>query len=223
MFPLLLILGAGGVVTGVFVLVKRAERERTAALQAAAVRLGWTWRGEVPSTAIPDLDRFELFTQGRRRTLTNLITSPAGDPRALLFDYAYTTGGGNSQSRHNQTVFYAVSDGMQLPRFSLRPQHFFHSIAKAFGYQDIDLEKRPTFSDMFVLRGDDEAAVRTVFDDAVAEFFESHAGVCAAGVGRELLYWRPDRRASGADVQAFVTEGMELADRFSGPRERTSP
>ena len=214
MFPLLLILGAGGVVAGVVVLVKRAERERTAALQATAARLGWTWRGEVPSSAIPDLDRFELFTQGRRRTLTNLITSPAGDLRALLFDYAYTTGGGNSQSRHTQTVFYAVSDDLRLPTFSLRPQHFLHGIAKAFGYQDIDLEQRPTFSDMFVLRGDDEAAVRAVFGDAVAGFFESRGGVCAAGTGRELLYWKPDRRVSGADVDAFVKDGMELARRL---------
>ena len=215
MFPLLLMLGVGGVVTGVVVLVKRAERERTSALEEAAARLGWTWRGEVPSNAIPDLDRFELFTQGRRRALTNLITSPAGDPRTLLFDYAYTTGGGNSQSRHSQTVFYAVSDSLQLPRFSLRPQHFFHSIAKVFGYQDIDLEKRPAFSDMFVLRGDEEEAVRAAFDDAVAGFFESHAGVCAAGVGRELLYWRPDRRARADDIEAFVKEGMELARRFA--------
>ena len=222
MLPVLLMLGAGGVITSVVVLVRRAERDRTAALRAAAARLGWTWRGEVAASAIPDLDRFELFTQGRRRKLTNLITSPSGDPRAVLFDYAYTTGGGNSQSRHNQTVFYAVSDSLRLPTFSLRPQHFFHSIAKAFGYQDIDLEWRPAFSGMFVLRGDDEAAVRAAFDSAVTEFFETHAGVCAAGVGRELLYWRPDRRTSGDDVEAFVREGMELAARFSAQTEHSA-
>jgi hypothetical protein len=210
-----MVLGVGGVVTGVIVMVRRAGAQRTEAMQSTAARLGWSYRGDVPYKTIPDLDRFELFTQGRQRKLTNLMTSPAGDPRAVVFDYRYTTGAGNSQSTHHQTVFYAVSDALQLPTFSLRPQRFFHSIAKAFGYQDIDLERRPVFSEMFLLRGDDESRVRPVFSDAVAEFFELHAGVCAAGVGRELLYWRPGRRAGGDEIDSFIEEGLELAGRFA--------
>ena len=197
-----------------FVLLRRAESGRTEAMRATAGRMGWAYRDTVPFDTIPKLDRFELFTQGRSRKLTNLMTSPAGEPRAVLFDYTYTTGGGKSQSTHRQTVFYAVSDTMDVPTFSLRPQHFFHSIAKVFGYQDIDLERRPVFSDMFLLRGDDEVRVRNAFGGAVAEFFEMHPGVCAAGVGGEMLYWRPGKRVGGDDIESFVREGMELAGRF---------
>lgn len=210
MIPILLAI-AGGAAVGLVVLVQRKEKERRAAREAMAARLGWTWRGSVPFETVPDLDRFELFTQGRRRTISNLMTSPAGDPRAVVFDYSYTTGGGNSQSRHHQTVLYAVSDALALPTFSVRPQRFVHAIAKVFGYQDIDIEERPVLSDMFVIRGDDEMRVRTVFTGPVADFFEAREGACAAGVEREVLYWRPGWRLGGQDVEAFVSEGLELA------------
>jgi hypothetical protein len=217
MIPIILAIGAGGVMIAVVMMVHRANDGRTEAIRATAARMGWMYRDAVPFDTIPKLDRFELFTQGRSRKLTNLMTSPAGDPRAVLFDYTYTTGGGKSQSTHRQTVFYGVSDTMDVPTFSLRPQSFFHTIAKAFGYQDIDLERRPVFSDMFLLRGDDEGRVRDAFSGAVAEFFEMHSGVCAAGVGREVLYWRPGKRVGGDDIESFVNEGMELAGRFRTP------
>lgn len=214
MLPILLAAGAGSILIGVIVMVQRADRERTEAMRDIAARMGWAYRETVPFSAIPKLDRFELFTQGRRRKLTNLMTSPAGEPRAVLFDYTYTTGGGKSQQTHRQTVFYAVSDELELPTFSLRPQRFFHGIAKVFGYQDIDLERRPVFSGMFVLRGDDEERVRASFSGAVAEFFEMHEGACAAGVGREVLYWRPGRRAAIDGIETLVSQGLELTGRF---------
>jgi carbonic anhydrase len=219
MLPFLIAAGAGGVLIAAVIAVQRTEKARTAAVEAAAARLGWTYRGAASLKSIADLDRFELFTQGRRRKLSNLMTSPGGDPRSLLFDYSYTTGGGNAQSRHHQTVFYAVSDALQLPTFSLRPQRFIHGIAKMFGYQDIDLHGRPQFSEMFVLRGEDEAAVREVFGAAVADFFEGRASACAAGVGHELLYWRREKRLSGDEIESFVNDGLELVERFGGRRD----
>jgi hypothetical protein len=174
---------------------------------------------------IPDLERFELFRPGRNKKLRNLLTSPAGEPRAVLFEYSYTTSSGRSQQTHRQTVLYATSDELRLPSFSLRPENFLHRIAGAFGYQDIDLDGRPEFSRMFLLRGEHDADVRAAFNDAVAEFFEAHGGMCAAGTGRELLYWRPGRVAKPEELETLIADGFELARRFIGPRsveERTS-
>jgi hypothetical protein len=211
---LALVVGVGGLVGGIAWLTRRAQQDRIDGLRAAARRLGWGFRDEVPFEAIPDLERFELFRQGRAKKLTNLMTSPGGDPRAVVFDYTYTTGGGKSQQTHRQTVIYAVSDQLRLPTFSLRPQHFLHTIGKAFGYQDIDIEHRPTFSEMFLLRGDNEAAVRAAFNERATEFFEQRRGVCAAGTGRELLYWRAGKRAHPDEIETLMTEGLELARRM---------
>lgn len=213
--PLLFTGAAVSMVAAAIALGRRSEAQRAEAMRSIAARLGWGYRDEVSFETIPDLDRFELFTAGRRRRLTNVMTSPAGDPRAVLFDFTYTTGGGKSQATHRQTVYYGVSDNLDLPQFSLRPQRFYHEIAKAFGYQDIDLETHPRFSAMFLLRGGDADAVRTAFNDAVVQFFEKQEGVCAAGMGRELLYWRPGTRVVDTDVERFVQAGMEATRLYS--------
>lgn len=218
MATLIAIVAGAGVIGAFAWALHRAERSRVESLREAAARLGWGFREAVPFETIPDLTRFELFDQGRRRRLANLLTSPAGDVRAVVFDYTYVTGGGKSQQTHRQTVFYATSDALALPGFSLRPQHFLHSIGKAFGYQDIDLEAWPTFSEMFVLRGGDEAAVRAAFTGRVVEFFELRRGVCAAGAGHELLHWRAGRRVAAAELESFIATGYELAQRFSDAR-----
>jgi hypothetical protein len=210
---LLIIAGAAGIAALVLA-THRAPRRRTEALGAAAQRMGWGFRETVPFETIPDLDRFELFRTGHSKKLRNLLTSPPGEPRAVVFDYTYETGGGKSRATHHQTVFYATGGHLALPVFSLRPEHFFHRVASIFGYQDIDLERRPVFSRAFLLRGQDEAAVRAAFIDPVVDFFEQKTRVCAAGTGHELLYWLPGRRLPPEELETFVAEGFELAGRF---------
>lgn len=213
MIPLIALVTAtlGGAIA---LAVVRRQRQRMDGLRELAVRLGWGFREEVPFESIPGLDRLELFRQGRSRTLTSIMTSPAGDPRIVVFDYRYTTGGGNSTQVHRQTICYITSDHLRLPTFSLRPEHFFHRVAAAFGYNDIDLEHRPGFSYAFLLRGEDEVAVRSAFADDVVDFFDRREGSCAAGAGRELLFWRPGRLLPAAEREALIADGRELAGRF---------
>jgi hypothetical protein len=208
----------GGAALGLVALVRRRTSQRTEALQEMAGRLGWAFQGEVQFSALPDLDRFELFRSGRSKALRNLVTSPSGERRAIVFDYTYVTGGGNSQRRHRQTVFYATRESLDLPSFSLRPESFLHRVAGLVGYQDIDFERRPEFSRLFLLRGEDEAGVRAAFETPVLRFFEQRPGTCAAGVRNELLFWRPGGYASPEEVEALIREGEELADQLSRTR-----
>jgi len=213
MIPLFIALAATAAATIAVVAGRRRDATRTEALRELAERLGWGFRREVEAKALPDLERFELLSQGRRRTLNNVMTSPESDVRVVVFDYAYTTGAGNSRRRHRQTVAYVVSGTFSLPTFSVRPQHFGHAIAKVFGYQDVEVPERPRFSEMFVLRGEDEAALRGVFGAReLAQFFEERDAICAAGTGRELLLWRPGRRADVSAIEALIGDARELAD-----------
>jgi len=84
------------------------------------------------------------------------------------------------------------------------------------GYQDIDFAQREEFSRLYLLRGEDEAAVRAAFhSDALLLFLERRPGMCAAGLGHELLFWRPGRLATPDEVEQLIQEGMELAERFA--------
>jgi hypothetical protein len=206
-------------VVAAIVVARRVSQERADGLRALAAELGWTYLERVDFHAVPDLERFELFKSGRSKRLSNLLTSPAGERRAILFDYKYVTGSGKSSHTHRQTVFYATTDDLTLPPFSLRPENFLHRFAQLFGYQDIDFSGRPEFSRLFLLRGEDEARLRTAFNEEVLRFFEERPGRCAAALGGELLLWIPGKYASPGDAKALIAEGDALALRFLGRSE----
>lgn len=194
--------------------VVKADRERTAALREVAERLGWSFREKAGREVIPDAERFELFTQGHSRKVSNFMAGGADGGRAAVFDYRYTIGGGKSQTTYLQTVACVHAKEVELPLFSLRPEHLFHRIGQVFGYQDIDLERHPVFSDAYLLRGSDEAGVRAAFTPAVVEFFEERQRICCTGAGPVLYLWRTGRRAKPEEVEGLVAEALELAGRF---------
>lgn len=199
----------------------RHQKRRVEEHRQHAAQTGWGFQEKVPFSGIPGLDRFELFRQGRSRRLQNIATSPAGDPRLVLFDYLYTTGAGKSRRVHRQTVCYVTGDALDLPAFSLRPERFFHRIAALLGHDDIDLDQHPDFSRAFLLRGGDEAAVRHAFHADVVAFFDARPGTCAAGSGHELLFWRPGRVLRPAQREELVAETLELTGRFAGRSARS--
>jgi hypothetical protein len=210
----LLVLASGCLAVGVTVLVRNRTVRRAHALRAFAEGLGWSFVEEVPFDAVPDLDRFELFSSGRSKKLRNLLASPPGATRALVFDYRYVTGGGKSRRTHQQTVFYATREELDLPAFSLRPEHLLHRFASLLGYQDIDFPRRPEFSMRFLLRGEDEPRIRAAFGEGVLRFFEERLRTCAGGSGSELLFWRPGSFATPEEVEQLIEDGEQLAARF---------
>jgi hypothetical protein len=214
---LILIVLFGAVAAGAVAVVRSvrgAAARRTERVRAVADRIGGTFREKVPWETIPGLDRFELFRPGRSKRILNALATPPDGPHAVVFDYHYETGSGNSRTVHRQTVCYLVEDTLDLPSFSLRPERFYHRVAGVFGYADIDFDDRPEFSRLFLLRGDDEARIRRSFDGRVTSFFERRGGVCTAGVGRELLFWRPGRLIDASEYDALIADTAELAEHF---------
>ena len=132
------------------------------------------------------------------------------------FDYSYVTGGGRSRQTHRQTVATMSLPALALPGFELRPENIFHKIGSALGFQDIDFPEAPVFSKAFLLRGAEEAAIRSAFRSGVLSFFERHQGTSAEGRGRNLVYYRASRTLKPAEVRAFLNDGRELARLFVG-------
>jgi hypothetical protein len=159
---------------------------------------------------LPALAHFKLFSQGSARHIKNLLHGVTDDVEVGIFDYQYTTGGG----QHSQTFFQSVvafrSPRLNLPDFALRPENVFHRIGQVLGYQDIDFESRPDFSKAFLLRGSDEARIREVFDDEVLEFFEGTTGVCVEGGGDQLIYCRSSKKVEPANTRSFMDDGFKV-------------
>jgi hypothetical protein len=205
----------GGIILTAIRASQRQARLRTEALERHARSRGWTFHDRPALNDVPRLGGFELFQQGRKRTVTNLMAGEHRGFRIAVFDYSYVTGAGKSQTTWRQTVVSVHSHALDLPAFSVRPEHTFHRIAELFGAQDIDLDEKPEFSRRYLLRGQDEAAVRSLFTSAAADFLERCDRCCTAGEGSILFLWRPGRRARPEEIEDGIAEAEALAERLA--------
>lgn len=194
--------------------VIQQDRKRTHALQAAAERLGLGFRAEAETFAVPAMSQFELFGQGRRHRVRNLVSGTHQGHEVALFDFSYVVGRGRSRQRVSQTVLYVRVPGMQLPRFALRPEHILHRIGGRFGYQDIDLDNDPVFSGQYLLRGADEAAIRALFGAGLRDFYDRIPGACTEGAGPDFIFWYDATALKADEVAGVLDLGVELAGRL---------
>ena len=184
------------------------EKRRTEKMQALAAEIGLQFYPSGDPSLLNAIGELRLFDRGRRRKSTNMFRGQTEDVDLAIFGYQFTTGHGKNQRTHRQTVVSFQSPQLTLPEFELRPEHLFHRIGQAFGYQDIDFESHPVFSKRYLLRGPNEAAIRSLFNSHVLEFFEATQGVSLEAKDNRLIYYRSGKRIKPEEVRSFMEEGF---------------
>lgn len=193
---------------------RKRARERTEHLRAVANLLGWQFGQEAPMDWIPGMERFGLFNSGHSKQINNIMYGHTNGVKAALFDYTYVTGSGKHQSTHYQSVVYFEPRDLDLPVFSLRPENFMHKLISALGYQDIDFVNRPAFSSQYLLRGNEEIAIRNTFHDALLVFYEANPGISTDGGGNQIFIFREGRHTPPDQIRAFIEWAAELQRKF---------
>jgi len=157
------------VVSGI--LASRSAKKRREAWQQAAEELGLPFH-QRQDELLHELGDFKLLNRGRSRRLQNVVSGDSGDMKIAMGDYHFTTGSGKNRRRHRQTICALRSQRLQVPRCYLRPQSaLFDKIGKLLGGKDFDFPEDAGFSAAYVLQGEDEAAVRGLFDTPVRDWF----------------------------------------------------
>jgi hypothetical protein len=195
-------------------LAYKADKQRTDDLHQVAEDMGFEFASDPGQGALKRHPGLYLFAQGRKPDVRNQLCGKANGLDVCIFDYSYVTGGGKSRHTWRQTVLTFEIDDANLPTFSLRPEHVFHKIASWFGYQDINFETHPRFSKLFLLRGEDENAVRKIFSERVLDYYEENPGVCTEGSRSRLVYYRAQTRVDPAEVRTFLEEGFRVLALF---------
>lgn len=210
LLPFLFIALVLGLVIFLVVYARKKEKERTRQLQLAASHLGWNFLPDAALDMIPGFDRFTLFNQGHSKQIRNMMYGEAGGIKAAVFDYIFVTGYGKHRQTHYQSVVYLEPGNLAVPYFALRPENFMHKIFSAFGYQDIDFGQRPDFSRQYILRGQDEPAIRQTFNDRLLSFYESYPGTCTDGGGNQLFIYRGGYRLQPQEIEGYVGLGLNV-------------
>lgn len=213
-FPIVIFTVIFGAVAAILIYSWQKEKERTRVLQVIANQLGWSFAATAPLNMIAGLERFTLFNQGHSKRIKNFMYGEASGIKAAVFDYVYVTGYGKNSQTHYQSIVYLEPGYLSIPYFSLQPEGFLQKIFTAFGYQDIDFGQRPEFSRKYILRGQDEQAIRRTFNDRLLAFYESYQGTSTDGGGNQLFVYRGGYRFRPDEIQSYVGLGLNVANLF---------
>ena len=205
-----IIVGILSLIGAIIVIAIRQDKKRTEDLAAAAGRMNFTFAKEASPHLLSTVEHFKLFSAGHSKKIRNVFTGKAGDLDVSVFDYRYTTGGGKNSNTSRQTVMLFESDQLEFPRFALRPESVFHKIGQVFGYEDIDFATHEEFSKRYLLRGEDENAVRSTFSSAALSFYETDRTLSTEAHGRQLIHYRARKRMAPEQLQDFITEGVRV-------------
>src|SRR5688500_1767575 len=120
----LIFLGLASVVTVIFLIGVNLDRKRSAALEAMAPQLGLAFAHSDETGLQSGFTGFHVFSQGRGRTIRNIMYGRLdGDVEVMLFYYSYTTGSGKNRTTRRLTVGFFQSDSLSIPEFVARPEN----------------------------------------------------------------------------------------------------
>ncbi len=185
------------------------EKKRKEAFRRFSMRHGYSYSetGELAALLGPEL---KFTKRAKSPKIRNVLRSSLSGGEQVVFDLRYTRRTGNGQQLVWQTVFAFRGSSLNLPAFRLQPEYFFHRWGNLFGLKDINFEAYPKFSKMYLLQGDKEEEIRTLFKPELLHFLEGHPKQFAEGKGNELIIYLEGRRTKLQDLSARV----EMTKRF---------
>jgi hypothetical protein len=207
----------GGIVVAVAIwLMHRYEKKRTESMSNIAEELGLTFFPEGHPDLVSKLQLLPIFNKGRDRKMRNLMTAETEETQLAIFDYQYTTGGGKNQHTHKSTIASMIKDDLRLPHFSVRPEGFFDRVGAVVGFQDINFDDHPDFSRAYVLKGENEAAIRSFFTKDMLDLFASKKDVMVEAGGNVICFRRKGRQ-SPEQIADFMAECYEFMNAVGTP------
>lgn len=169
------------------------------------------------------LKYFDIYK--RNGIISNLCQQKSTDLISFryLFDYKFVVSRGNHSKRYVQTVFFVHDREMFLPVFLMKPENVAHKIAAFFGWEDIDFETNPHFSNLYHLTGEDENWIRDNFQDTVLSFFSKTSGWHVEAANHYLLFYALDSLIPENILFDFYKMGMHVHQLFKDSQKELLP
>lgn len=200
---------------GLIVFVHKRKKKRIQNLQIFAVQNGWQSIPNATVDLFQNTNYYSLFTSGRNKLVDGLMQRQFGNGQVFLFDYAYTTGAGNTTKVYTQTVVAFHSPSLNSPYFALYPQSFLSFIGETFGYNDIDFASHPHFSKRYKLSGKDEMIIRQMFHPQMLSYFDQLPTVNIDGGGNYIFVYETDKTAPVENLNWYIGERMKFVNLFA--------
>lgn len=202
------------IVAGAIIYEKRKARQRQEDMQAAAEEMGLEFIPKGDDAFSERVSRFKLFNKGHDRKILNIVLGETEHFELTIFDYHYTTGGGEHQQRHRRAVALMESPELKVPAFTMRPEGMFDKLGAVLGLQDIDFKSHPVFSTKYLLKGDDEQQIRDFFDDSILSLMEKKQKLCVEAVPGKMIVYYANRPPRADQLKSLFAEALEIYSVF---------
>jgi hypothetical protein len=211
----LAVLGFLALVFGIVILkvmrAKNTTASRSLQMQAVANQMKWPFYPVIGLNSLPNAASFQLFEQRFNHysgAIANLLSGNIHDAQVLVFDYSYLVGRndyGRDVSGRHQTVVFIMSPELNLPYFNLSPSQMIN-----LHLNRLQFPAHLAFTDSYTLVGNDELAIRRVFNDQVIAFFESNRGASVEGGGGQFFLYYDRTLVPPPNLQNLINEGVRL-------------
>jgi hypothetical protein len=196
----------------------KAEKKRTDLLAQIAAETGFDFVPLAEKTFVSTFGALPLFNKGHSKKCKNILQKLVRGSEVTLLDYQYSIGSGKHRQTYKVTVcVFQAANRNDLPDFDLQPEGFWHKIGSYLGFQDIDFESHPVFSDAYLLRGPNEAAIRAEFTPSILEFFEKEPVKWSVEArSNRIAVFRPSR-IKPDDLRQFLADATRVFLQFAAP------
>ena len=153
------------------------------------------------------LDKFHFF---RTKSIHNNYNKQYKKNSVLsIFDIEFSEGEFIAKETVRTTMLHITLDE-EIPEFTLDREGFLEKVYAFAGFKDIPIQEHSDFNKRFYLLGEDEVAIKTLFNNDIIHFFESNPYYHIESNGNSLLIFSKERLASIKEVKALFDFGKRL-------------
>ena len=191
-----------------------SRNHRRNELADLALSLGMNFEPKDDWGIINLMGEFKLFKEGFNKKIYDIISIKDNiiGFDAKIFDYNYSVSSGKSMITYRQTVFFIESRHLGLPHFWMRPEKTFDKVANWFGFNDIDFDTHPQFSENYYLKGEDADYIKAVMNDDFLHYFSFSKNWYLEGIGFYMILYNKHHLMPINDIRSFYVKGRKLFD-----------
>jgi len=178
-------------------------------LLGMATRLNWNynlkqdWNGS--------WDFYSVTIRKEILALENLLIHNHGAFVLTTADITTQEGARTTLDIQSLTVL-KISGMKEFPKFFMDRETMVDKLNNLILGGDVNFESHPKFSANFILRGEDEVAVRLFFNPSILNFFESNPTFFLISNGQDLLFRSEYRLLNTKEVEVLMSKATELLD-----------
>lgn len=115
-----------------------------------------------------------------------------------------------SEQSHKMSVLLVYGVEAYIPDFTLGREHLLAKLIQSVGYGDIDFDEYPNFSELYLLKGEKEDEIRTLFSNELIDFFEKNQGFNIESRNNNILIYKEKALMSRVEME----DAVEFTENF---------